>query len=160
MSSELDKLHDIIVPEPISLWPATAGWLILLALFISIAIPLLVMARQNYLAARYRREALNELKEIRQIENRLQQMQQLFALLKRTALSVYPREQVAQLTGPAWWVFLTLHSGVDFSSRSLQNDALSLYNPEFIPSRDSTERLFSLVNSWIRQHKRVDNGTF
>ena len=160
MSSELDKLHDIIVPEPISLWPATAGWLILLALLISLAIPLALMAYQNYRTARYRREALSELKDIRQIENSQQQMQQLFALLKRTALSVYPREQVAQLTGPAWWGFLTLHSGVDFSSRSLQNDALALYSPEFIPSKESNERLFSLVNSWIRQHKRVDNAVF
>ena len=160
MSSELDKLHDIIVPEPIPLWPATAGWLILFALLISLAIPFALMAYQNYRAARYRREALNELEEIRQIDNRLQQMQQLFALLKRTALSVYPREQVAQLTGLAWWRFLTLHSGVDFSSRSLQTDALALYNPEFIPSKESNERLFSLVNRWIRQHKRVDNAVF
>lgn len=160
MSSELDKLHDIIVPEPILLWPATPGWLILLALIISIVIPLLVVARKSYLAARYRREALSELKAIRQIENSQQQMQQLLALLKRTALSAYPRDQVASLTGLAWWDFLSRQSGLDLSSRFLQNEMLTVYNPEFIPSKESTERVFIMVNNWIKQHKRDENAVF
>lgn len=158
MSNDLDKLHDIIVPEPVSFWPSTEGWLILLALLISIVIPLLMMAMQNYQAARYRREALSELQRIRLAgNNNQQQMQQLLNLLKRTALSAYPREQVAQLTGQAWWDFLSQHSGVDFSHSSLQND---IYNPEFMPSKESTEMLFSLVNRWIRQHKRANNDIF
>jgi len=154
MSNDLDKLHDIIVPAPISFWPVTEGWWVLLILIIAIVIPVMVRARQNYRAARYRRQALNELQRIQQIDSSLQQMQQLLLLLKRTALSAYPRVQVAQLTGQAWWDFLSQHGGVDFSYATPQGDA---YNPEFIPSKESIERLFSLVSQWIKQHKRASH---
>lgn len=108
--ASLEKLHDIVVPDPVSWWPPAAGWYILGFLALVAAILLLVRAVLNWRNNRYRREALVELAEIRNASRDITQqpgaIARLAELLKRVALAAWPRETVAHLSGRPWIEFL------------------------------------------------------
>ena len=76
------------------------------------------------------------------------------ALLKRVALTAYPRSDVASLTGEAWVAFLdqTLSSN-DFSMGSGQALIASHYEPEV---RCDPGALHQLGVSWIKHHRPLE----
>ena len=108
--TSLQNLNDIVLPAQVSWWPLAAGWYFLIGLL------LIVLAWYGYrsirlwLRNRYRRAALQELRQLAenlQNENdRESSLRQIPVLLKRTALSAYPRTQVASLVGGDWHEFL------------------------------------------------------
>ena len=73
------------------------------------------------------------------------------ALLKRVALTAYPRSDVASLTGEAWVAFLdrTLNSN-DFSMGSGQALIASHYEPDV---NCDPGALHQLGTQWIKHHK-------
>jgi hypothetical protein len=103
--SSLQNLNDIVVPPPAPWWPLAPGWYIAGGI---LALLLLWRAYVYWQASRrnrYRRAALKELSVIR-TQGDAAAMRRLPLLLKRTALSAWPREEVASLSGPAWHDFL------------------------------------------------------
>jgi hypothetical protein len=93
----------------VSLFPATPAWLVVLALLVAalawVAARMFFRWRRN----RYRREAAAELRAIEsRLESRATQtaIAELPVLVKRVALQLAPRDQVASLSGPAWLAFL------------------------------------------------------
>ncbi|CZF84686.1 DUF4381 domain-containing protein [Grimontia marina] len=92
-------LADIHLQQAPGIWPLAWGWwLVIAAVFIALLLVVYWLRMRNYrLAAR--KEALAALNEVRSVSD-------INALLKRAALSYYPREQVAGLTGERWLVFL------------------------------------------------------
>lgn len=108
--TSLDRLHDILAPPPAPWWPPAVGWLWLAALMLVLCVVaawrLLIQWQRN----RYRREALAELRAIASVlaapERRAAGLAALAELLKRAALSAYPRGEVASLTGADWLAFL------------------------------------------------------
>lgn len=158
-SADLDKLNDIIVPPAISWWPLAEGWYILLGLAVSFFIPWLIQYYYRYKADAYRRSALLELERISAINDITLKQSRLFQLLKRTALSVYPRQQVAALSGTKWWEFLAQHSRVRFTAVPLERYSQILYYPDSFDSSAAQQQFVtqfaSEVKQWIRTHKRV-----
>ena len=116
----LAQLRDIHQPGMIETWPPAPGWWILALLALLGLIVLAAWLFLKWRANRYRREALRELDDI---ERRWQQdhddhayLQHLQILLKRVALTTFPREEVASLTGEAWLQFLDRSTNThDFS---------------------------------------------
>lgn len=116
----IDQLEPVIVPPPVSLLPATAGW-ILLALFIGGVVVLLTLLHRRHLARqRYRHVALAELE---QIELRLgpgvepgDALGDVAAVVRRTALARWPRAQIAHLHGPGWRDFLVASARRDLGT--------------------------------------------
>jgi hypothetical protein len=104
--ASLQNLNDIVVPAATGWWPLAPGWYFLSG-FILIA-----MAWFSYRAFKRwrRRSALQELqlveKEMQIAAKRDSSLRQVPILLKRTALSAYPRNEVASLTGESWHDFL------------------------------------------------------
>ena len=157
----LAGLKELALPEPISYVPQTAGWYVLLVvLAISLAV-LLRRWRRQYLANRYRREALYHLDVITsQLDDAAQRPAALVALpalVKRTAISFTPREDVAQLSGDAWLGFLdSTYRGTAFTTGPGRLLPVLAYRPSAalasVPDRQVSE-LVELLRQWIRRHR-------
>ncbi|MBK6737400.1 MAG: DUF4381 domain-containing protein [Haliea sp.] len=183
----LDKLHDILVPPPVPWWPPAPGWYWVLGLAAVIGAVLLWRAVARWQRNHYRREALAELA---QIEARLDAnskapvdariiasdtqarthapnaltpdaaLAAMAVLLKRTALTAYAREQVASLTGPAWFAFLDNTGGTRFSDGLGAALARANYHCDSgSGERAASECIADVANEirrWIAQHRAYD----
>ncbi|HEC17036.1 MAG TPA: DUF4381 domain-containing protein [Sedimenticola sp.] len=102
-------LRDIHLPEPVSWWPPAPGWWGLLALILLLA-GLLFLGRRLYRRGRLRRAARKALARLqaqyREHKDNRRLAADLSILLRRIALSQFPREDVAGLTGADWLGFL------------------------------------------------------
>jgi hypothetical protein len=108
--TSLERLHDVILPPPVPWWPLAPGWYWVLGF---VLVGLLVFLFQAFLSWQrncYRREALTELARQRSTfgdpAQRPAACRTIAELLKRAALSVWPRTRVASLTGAEWLAFL------------------------------------------------------
>lgn len=139
----LDLLEPAPEPPPVSMMPQTAGWLWLgLALLIGLFF-LIRAALRHRKANAYRRAGLAALAGVGDDPARIA------AVLRRTALAGFPREEVAGLTGNRWLAFLdgTMPGGgfVDGPGRVLTE----------APYRDASAMpaLADLARRWIRRHR-------
>lgn len=109
--TSLDRLHDLAIPPPVPWWPPTPGWWLVLATVCIVLTALLLKAFIRWQADRYRREAIALLDDPALLPCEWSR------LLKRAALVVWPREEVAALTGPAWLAFLDRTGGTNHFTR-------------------------------------------
>ena len=151
--ASLDRLHDIVTPPPVSWWPPAPGWYVLAFLLVLVLVLVLVKWLQHRRASAYRRAALRELAELEQA-NRWREVP---ALLKRVALSAFPRSEVASLTGESWVAWLSQHgNGIEFGGESARLLSSETYNPDSMktlptqPGREAT----ATARNWIRSHTR------
>jgi len=109
-------LRDIHLPDAVSWWPPGYGWwLLVLAAALLTAVRLVRNRPAGRRVARVRELALQELSEVearyRASRDARDAVASVSILLKRLALSLAPREQVAALTGEAWRHWLCRNSG-------------------------------------------------
>jgi hypothetical protein len=159
VATSLDRLHDIVTPSAVPWWPPAPGWYWLIALTALLLLTILLKTFIRRQHNRYRHEALRELM---QLEGRLKlsgdraaALLELSELLKRTALTIFAREDVAKLTGTRWFAFLdsTGHK-TDFSNglgAVLEN---AVYDPRTVSSLDeqTLHKLTSAARHWIKHH--------
>ena len=111
----LEKLADIVVPEPASWLPQTWGWAALAAVALVLAAWEYTRWRRRREANRYRALALRELARLEAALDddaaRVRALAALPELLKRVALAAWPRAEVAPLSGAPWVAFLREHAG-------------------------------------------------
>lgn len=100
-------LRNIHLPDPIGWWPVAPGWWILMAMAV------LLIVFSSWWWRRMRRFAIKKyaVREFFRLKNdpnltSQQRIEILSALLRRICISIYPREQVASLTGQDWLNFL------------------------------------------------------
>lgn len=162
----LDNLHDIVEPAAISWWPPATGFWILLALLLVWMIATGLRVWMRYRRNGYRREALALLKQIEpellHSQTRGSALAEVAVLLKRTALSAYPREGVAELSGEEWLAFLDRSGNMhDFS----QGAAAIIGNISWQPqaganlSDQNLKELINTVQHWINHHHHQQKGT-
>lgn len=149
MTGNLDDLNSIIVPDPVGWLPLAAGWKVLLVLLALAAGVFAWRAWLRWRENRYRRQALRELEVMENLTT-------LPALLKRAALSAYPRHRVAALHGPAWHRFLDEQAGMTaFQDRcGPWLDQLAYGAAAPAPSSEDARRLRSAAETWLRRHRR------
>ncbi len=103
------QLEDIHLPQQPGFWPPAPGWWLLLALLLGLAL----------LAARKVRSMLQQRKQQRAVEATLQRLRReldsgnpqqaitdINVFLRKMALTHYPGEDIASLTGRQWLEFL------------------------------------------------------
>ncbi|MGA7391723.1 MAG: DUF4381 domain-containing protein [Terrimicrobiaceae bacterium] len=77
-------------------------------------------------------------------------------LLKRAALTAFPRDQVATLTGPAWFKFLdrTGRTAAISAGRGATLEAAA-YDPRIVAALDEAKarELASAVRDWLAHHR-------
>ncbi|RYD65708.1 MAG: DUF4381 domain-containing protein [Verrucomicrobiaceae bacterium] len=144
--ASLDRLHDLVVPPPVPWWPPTTGWAIVLVALGLAVVGLLLKAFMKWQADRYRREALS------QLDDPATKPSEWSALLKRTALVVWPREEVAGLTGKEWLAFLDRTAGMSaFSTGSGKSIESIAFDPK---AGESAGDLKVVVREWIQRHRK------
>lgn len=155
----LAQLKDIHVPAPVDAWPPAPGWIILAVLAVVLVASLGYWLYRRYHANRHRREALRELARLKAeydaANDAATYLHDYAALLKRTALTTYPRGAVAQLTGEAWVDFLDRTANTDeFSMGAGQVLVQGNYQPLPDAGIDVT-RLHDIGRHWIRRHGKL-----
>lgn len=150
--ADLSRLHDIVTPPPVSWWPPTPAWYVLSAVVVFLAVLCAWYGFRRRRAGAYRRAALKELGSI-------SGPGQLPALLKRTALAAWPRDEVAGLSGRAWLDFLdrsaSMKEFTDGAGRILPDIAYG--NTDTLTEEDLSA-LTRLAERWIREHRVPDKG--
>ena len=137
----LSNLRDIVIPDAPPFWPpATGAWV---ALGMVAAILLLVAWRLHTVRNRnaYRKAGVTLLGSAATAYD-------VSVVLKRVALAVFPREQVASLYGDDWAAFLHKTCPRSYFKPLVSSD----------PGAKPNEELVELASTWI-QHHRVPRAT-
>jgi predicted membrane metal-binding protein len=141
-------------PDPVSWWPPAPGWWLLAALLLVLAgaVTLALLRRQRRRAAL--RAALRELDSLGGgVTDRSpsELARQLSRLLRRYALTRFPRHEVAGLTGDDWLRFLDAHGGDSTFTRGIGRQ---LQDAPYRAGGDSaaTAELVALVRGWIMRN--------
>ena len=149
----IDQLHDIAVPAPVSYAPETAGWVVVGAILAAGIAAVAVLIYRRRRKNQYRRAALGELASI---EDRLREiadpqggLTELAGLVRRTALAVFPRAEVAHLHGDDWKAFLNRTASGDLGP-GLEGLVMGPYRPAVATETDSTVRA---ARRWIEDHR-------
>lgn len=136
----LNRLKDIVVPDPPPFWPPAPG------LWVALVVGALVvlLAVWQWRAARnrnaYRKAGLDLLSEAKTAHD-------VAVAMKRVALAAFPRETVASLYGDDWAAFLHKTCPRDVFSTLTTTD----------PGAETNQDLINLARTWIRHH-RVPDG--
>lgn len=149
-------LRDIHLPSPISWWPPAPGWWLSAILLLLLA-GLLVWSVRLWRRGRLRREAQSILSHIYadygQHGDNHRLVTELSVLLRRIAISRFPRAEVASLTNRQWLAFLdqvieTKKKGQhsDFSQGVGRILAQAPYQPT---AEVDAEALVTLCRTWI-----------
>lgn len=144
-------LKDIHLPEAIGWWPPAIGWW-LLAVLIA-----LLMAFLYWLYKRLTRKTaintakknLDAIKQSPAMDNNTK-LRELSILIRRVAISINPRTEVASLTGRQWLAFLDKSvTGAPFSDGcgQLLADAPYRSTP---PTVLEVSQLISLCENWLK----------
>jgi Domain of unknown function (DUF4381) len=147
-AASLDRLHDIVRPPPVAWWPPAPGWIIFAALILLLFLVITAWLLRRRKLNLYRRQALAELQQS------TASPASISILLKRVALSVYPRDQVASLTGKSWLEFLRQTNG-HFGDRVGQLLVESPYDAGAVKhvSNDDLHALTTAARFWISHHR-------
>jgi Ca-activated chloride channel family protein len=140
----IDLLEPAPEPAPISMMPQTVGWVwfgLALALLVGWLIRRAIQHRQ---ANAYRRAALGALAKAEDDPACIAD------ILRRTALSGFPRGEVAGLTGKDWLHFLDQTMGDD---RFSNGPGRIVPQAPYRPAPTSPE-LTRLAHDWIVTHKQ------
>lgn len=158
MNPEELPLRDIHLPPDISAWPPALGWWLLVALCALLVIVAFKLWRRRQPV--YRKQVVQPaLQELRQIERAYaddpgEMIRQLSVLLRRSAMSLHGRHQVAGLTGSDWLAFLDQqqHAQV-FSARFAE---ILTQQPYRERSQGDAAALVAVVRGWLQQQEAPD----
>ena len=152
----LASLRDIHLPEPIGFWPPAPGWWLAAALGIASVVALILWRRNRRRSLR--RAALRELADI---ETRFAQSGdestlalRLSTLLRRIAISRFPRRDVAGLHGAEWSHFLTRTNASGRLTSELAGElSMAVYaGPGHTDAGSPAETWTLAVRDWIREN--------
>jgi hypothetical protein len=161
--ASLQNLNNIVLPEAVGWWPLASGWYFLLGLLLIVLTWFTYTTIKNRTNNRYRRAALHQLEllsqEINKTDKRDSVLRQIPILLKRTALTVYPRRQLASLTGKSWHDFLnskvSTPSFTESSCNSLDSISYSVEDLDTVDAEAASE-LLKACKHWLKHHQPAD----
>lgn len=157
--ASLDRVHDVVVPAPVPWWPPAPGWYWVLGLAAVLAIAGIIRASIRWQRNAYRREALAEWARghallLAEPSRRAEALRHFAELLKRTALSAFPRREVASLTGSGWLAFLNRTGRGTFSAESCTLLEEAAWDPVRAAAADGQmcQEAAAHVRHWLKGH--------
>jgi hypothetical protein len=150
----LAGLRGYHLPEPVSWWPPAPGWWVLALLVLVLAAALGLGFARRYRRGRPSRIARQELAALRAAYQRdgdaAALSRGLSRLLRRVALSRFPRRRVAGLTGEDWLAFLDEQGG---GGRFHDGPGRLLVEAPYRPAPElPADALTDLVREWVRRN--------
>ncbi|KUJ85502.1 hypothetical protein AVO45_00445 [Ruegeria marisrubri] len=146
----LTELLDMLIPpsepEAISMWPQTQGWTWLAIIAAALAIWAGLRWRARRRANAYRRAALRELRLAGE------DPVVIAAILRRAALSAYPRSDIASLLGDDWLAFLDQSYG---GNGFAEGPGRVIAQAPFVAAAPPVPGLETLAEQWVRRHKPI-----
>lgn len=157
--ASLQNLNDLAMPAPVPLWPPAPGWYLVLALSVLLAAWLLRRAWLRQRRNRYRKQALAALSRLAPPAAG-SDAHRLAELLKRAALTAWPRSEIAALSGAAWHRFLDRTAASDRFSRGAGAtlDRLAYGDGEGAVSETDWLELKSAAEHWLKRHRAPAEG--
>ena len=151
--ASLQNLNDLAVPPPVPAWPPAPGWYLVMAIVLLLLAWALRRAWLQHRRNRYRRQALLELSRLGPAGEG-GDARRLPELLKRAALSAWPRPEVAALSGADWHKFLDRTATTDrFSNGAGATlDRVAYGDEEAVTNADWRE-LKSAAAYWLKRHR-------
>lgn len=148
----LKQLHDIHLPPALTMWPLAPGWYVVLGMISIAMMACIVGGWRWYQHGKVKRAALRLLrqyeKQYYQTSNAQQASAEINELLKRVALAYFPRQDVAQLCGKDWLLFLNQTSReLDF----MPAEAALLRYPYQKEATGDLRPTLHLARAWIQQ---------
>jgi hypothetical protein len=152
--ASLAQLRDIHTAPTPGVWPPAPGWWLAALLVLATGLVLGRRLYRRYRRWRRQRIALAELVKLRasfqQDHDLLQLAAGLSVLLRRVALSRFPRPAVAGLSGMHWLSFLDATGG---SGQFANGPGRVLATAPYRPGTElDVEGLYGLVEAWIKQN--------
>ncbi|MBF0157736.1 MAG: DUF4381 domain-containing protein [Magnetococcales bacterium] len=151
----IDRLRPLHDPPPISWWPPAPGWWVVAALLLLMGVGAGRFVWRRRRRLRPRRQALRELAHLAERHARDHDDHALAAgvslVLKRLALTLYARGEVASLSGEAWLRFLDATGpagGTGFSEGPGRSLADAPYRSA---CRLEAQPLLELARGWVGQ---------
>ncbi|MGL4475976.1 MAG: DUF4381 domain-containing protein [Shewanella sp.] len=103
-NSPLASLQDIQLPPEIGSWPPAIGYWLVLGVIIILCLALVLWMKKRQQQRRARKQALALLAKLKREQPDFSN--QVNILLKRAAMSYYPRHSLASLNDEAWFTWL------------------------------------------------------
>lgn len=150
---------DLLEPKPVPFSLMAPGWYVVGALLLIGLLFFIYSYIKYYMRNRYRRKALLWLEKMDQ-EHAAEQLYAADMLMKRIAMQVYGRQEVATLQGMQWIRFLNNSSSRQPDIFS-EDDSRLLFdvfyrNPQEA-SVTATATFISKTRNWIRHHHALRN---
>ena len=151
----LAQLRDIHVPTEVNIWPLDWGWWVAIAVVLIALFYLYKVITAHIRHNKARKQALALLETISAQQSNWPVA--LNSILKRTAMSYYPTQQVAGLYGKQWQAFLT--SALKSSDRKLESDLGLLVSNVYqaTPNPSDFETCKGAVKNWLSKAKLPKN---
>lgn len=150
----LAQLRDIHLPEPIGWWLPAYGWWLVAAAGIACVWWLVRRVRlRRRSVLRFARLELQQLEEsFALLADPAQLAVGLAELLRRVALTRYPRHEVAHLHGESWVAFLSAHHGGQ-NRQEFMWLGMAPYVPAAVVAAEvDPQRVLAATKSWIRRN--------
>jgi hypothetical protein len=155
MQGQQLQLRDIHLPEAIGWWPPAPGWwilAILVPLFLLFSIVLYKRITRKT-AKKTAKKLLLKLKQDTTLDDK-HKLQEISALMRRTAISISPRAETASLTGQTWLKFLDSSvNGSPFTEGPGKFLADAHYQKQAVVDLDIPQ-LITLCEDWLKAQKQ------
>ena len=151
------NLRDIHLPNPISWWPISAGWWLVLGALVLLLIVVFIV-QKIYKSRQLNRDINSEIEHIKkqflQNQNKSQLAKSLSIILRRASISFYPAKDVAGLTGESWLTLLDQSHAKPLNKLCFQSDIGKVLISAPYQSADSladydSAALIRLCESWL-----------
>jgi len=148
----LSQLRDIHFPTWYGFWPIAIGWYGVFLLLLLLLLLVGYLRKRRERRVKPRREAIKKLQQLKARYERdgdaVAVAIELSMLLRRAALAVFPRIDVASLHDDQWLAFLDESGQTTEFSQGAGNVLISA--PYQRNANYPAEDLFVLVDNWIR----------
>ena len=141
----LEGLRDVILPATPSFWPPAVGWWIVMLIVVALCVLTAWLLRKR---SRYKSQ-LSIVRQADEILNRTPHdaVRNLSVLVRKVAITKFPRREVAGLTGDEWLRFLDRSGNTDQFTQGVGRLLATMpYSSEAEFDVDSLHRL---CRTWI-----------
>lgn len=149
-----NDIGPLIEPDPIRFSFDSPGWYLLGGIIFILSCLLLLKVIKNYRKNAYRRDAIEKLGQIENVnpkEVNYTTLNHIFTLLKIVAFQTYGRHEVAAMHGSEWLTFLE-SKAANVSFNKYEEDIYrAVYKEEKVPEKVVIE-LISQSKKWIQTH--------